>query len=245
MNRSGPQITLMLVWAVPCVLMLASLEGCSKADSEALSDHEARMAEFKRQVDEADRLWESDDKEKAVELYTSVMHNPDGAFYLDAERRNFSTVASRVIDYKITNHGPESARDEIELAARIGGAISVSTPEGNEFVAQVKQQYSERNRGARQSTGQTTTRTSKWTVEQARKVQVGMSPEQVIEVLGEPDHRQTGVPPFHEEGALLFFRYNGGQGPNGFSNKGSTFIHFAENGEPTNRVTLIQIGDPR
>lgn len=129
-------------------LSLAFLRNSSDDDSMD-RERAARMADVKKQVDDADRYWESGEKDKAVLLYSVVFHNPDGAYYLDAERRGYlSTVASRIIDFKITTYSPESARDDIELATKYGASISVSTKEGNEFVASVRKEYRQRNQEA-------------------------------------------------------------------------------------------------
>ena len=90
-------------------------------------------------------------------------------------------------------------------------------------------------RGKTQKTKATTSALKK----RSKRLRLGMTPDEVISIMGQPDFIEKSHHPA-TQGQLLFFRYNGGEGQFGFNFMESVFVHYADKGRPTGRVTLIQ-----
>jgi len=220
--------------------------GCGKSKpdkSSMMEEFEQELAKVARQVEEADTLWDSGDKEKAVEAYTAIINSQWGFDYLDTEGQGDAPrVFSRVIDYKIENYGLDAARVEIEKAVDVGASVTISSPEGQALFARLWEEDKQRNREARerlaQQSGSKSVGGTRISAEDVKRLKLGMSPNEVIAILGQPDHLEKILnhPQLAHRGAILFMRY----GDYLKSGKGGVFVAFARKGTPTGGVTMVQ-----
>lgn len=219
-----------------CCLLL--LIGCGKSKPEKptfFDEIDQNLAKAAQDVKDADALWDSGDKEKAVEAYSAIINRQWGFDYLDTEGQGDAPrVFSRVIDYKIEHHGLDSTRVDIEKAVDVGASVTISSPEGQALFARLWEEDKERNREARQRLAQQSGSNSgggiRISADDVKRLKLGMSPNEIIAILGQPD--ATGGSP----GAIVMMRY----GDPFESGKGGVFVSFARQGTPTGGVTMVQ-----
>ena len=71
-------------------------------------------------------------------------------------------------------------------------------------------------------------------------IRLGMSPSQVVSIMGEPDHEfQLPIPV--EGHTLMDQRWNRGDGPDGWDPKKSPKVLYSQNGVPKGKVTMVII----
>jgi len=224
-----------VLFLVVGLLGISTLAFKGKSRDSIFPEWDQKLAKAAEDVKDADALWDSGQKEKAVEAYTAIIHSQWGFNYLDTEGQGDAPrIFSRVIDYKIEKHGPDAARVEIEKAVDAGASVTISSPEGQALFARLREEKKQRQREARerlaQQSGSNSGGSTRISAEDVKRLKLGMSPNEVIAILGQPD--ATGGSP----GAIVMMRY----GDPFESGKGGVFVSFARQGTPTGGVTMVQ-----
>jgi hypothetical protein len=189
----------------------------------------------------ADSSWKAGQKSEAIEAYTTLIQDDlTGMGNSDKAR-----VFARVIDYLVEKSGPDVARPFAVRAAELELMLILSNPDAIKLYTEVKK--SPQNQWGAGLSDATPQRgedggAADNTAPNTTKVRLGMTPEQVVEILGQPDdtvtydvndpiRRATGKRQTQFQGQIMAYRY-------GTPVEG-TFVMFGKSGIPTGRVTAL------
>ena len=240
----------------------------NRSSQDAAIENPQEITKLTKTIKDADALWDegyalfkkddatsSEDDQRienfgdALALYMAVV-NSDGTL---PDKATMGRVYGRAIDLSKNRSVAieiavkalrrdilplcegEDASDTIDAAKR---QIEAEARKTDEWLEQRSSRTNSRNSGT--SSAPSSRRSSHDLLTNARNIRIGMSPAQSVAVMGRsPDHIERSV---LYNGALLFYRFNGGDGPFGFDAMDSVFVMFAKEGKPQGVVTLVTAG---
>ena len=95
----------------------------------------ANQERLQHAIAEGDRLWDSNDKDSAVEAYMPVVN--EGYIPWDNVRREVPRVYSRIVDHAASHNDKTLATSVIERAFRAGMSLALKEPAAKELSADV------------------------------------------------------------------------------------------------------------